>query len=143
MRGALQKSLAGRGRKREFKPEYCDLIIKLAEQGKFRNAFCKEIRCGTQVFYRFKEEVSDFAEAVDIAIAIYQDWWEEKGRLGMDNGRNFNSTAWIFFMKNKFPDEYGEKSILETINKTAKTTFIAPDQYNDLEEWSKAYQEDK
>lgn len=140
---ALQRSRAGRGRKHEFKPEYCDLIIQLAETGRLHIAFCKTVRCGRQVYYRFKEEVPEFAEAVEIAEAMYQDWWEEKGRQGLDNGKTFNSTAWIFFMKSKFPSEYGEKSTLETIDKTQKTTFVAPDQYSDLEEWSKAYQEDK
>lgn len=107
------------------------------------NYFCKEAKIGKYLFYKWQEDYPEFAEAIDLAYPIYEAWWEERGRRALDMpAREFNSVVWIYQMKCRF-ENWIEKQHVETVDKTPKATFVAPDQYRDLEQWSQAYQEDK
>lgn len=131
---------AKRGRKhRQFLPEYCDLMIKLAENGRWITQFCREIRCSTKLFYEWKRSIPEFAKAIDVAQAAYQAWWEDRGIEGLHlSSREFNTGVWIYNMKCRF-DDWREKTQVETVDNSQKAKFIAPEQYNDLDQWSAAY----
>lgn len=44
-------------------------------------------------------------------------FWEEKGMKGLMVGKRFNSTTWIFNMKNRFKDDWMDKMVREDSSK--------------------------
>ena len=89
----------------------CERVRKLGEQGKSKAQIAKALgvnRETVDIWARKHEAFSDaIKEAHDLALA----WWEDKGQAGLDAGAgNFNATAFIFQMKNRFRDDYRDKS---------------------------------
>ena len=124
-----------------YRQDAKDILFRLAEQGRWITDFCREIGISRTAFERWKRDVDGFAEIVETAHAVYQSWWEERGRAAMSMpSREFNSAVWIFQMKCRFPEEWREKSHIETVDATPKAVFVAPDQYQSINEWSEAYQ---
>lgn len=61
-------------------------------------------------FYRWQDIHPEFSDAVKEFRRRSQSWWERKGReatFGEIPG--FNSTSFIFNMKNRFPDDWRDK----------------------------------
>lgn len=99
---------AGRPRA-EFKPEYCDMVIKHMERGFSFESFAGVLGCSKELLYSFVERHPEFADAKREAFERSRLFWEN---IAIDNivehnipgegSRKLNSTAWIFNMKNRF-----------------------------------------
>ena len=66
-----------------------------------------EAACGAMGFekdtgYEWTKKHDDFSNAKKRGEALSQLWWEHKGKQGMDFGKDFNATVWVFAMKNRF-----------------------------------------
>lgn len=99
-----------------YKPEYCQQIIKFMETGKSKEAFAGSIGVSRQAIYNWMKAQDDFKEACGIAEARCQNFWEELGLVGVTEGKNFNATAWIYNMKCRFPDQWREKQEISGLN---------------------------
>ena len=100
------------GRPTKYKDEYCDLVVELMKDGASKAEVCLELECCFQTFLNWQEEHAEFLEAVKKGLHLSKGKWEKMGRLAaFGNVEGFNSTAWIFNMKNRFGrmDEFGEK----------------------------------
>lgn len=67
-----------------YKPEYCDLLIKHAQNAKSFSSFGAQIGVGLSQCYKWLGEQPEFAQAYDAAKAILIDLWEDAARnIGM------------------------------------------------------------
>ena len=78
-----------------------------------------------ETFYRWIDEHPAFSNAVNEMRARSQAWWEKHGRLRTFDSKDFNATAFIFNMKNRFKDDWND---MQTVQHTGKVdgVILAP-----------------
>lgn len=100
------------GRPSEYKEEYCGVVIDLMKEGASKAEVCLELNCSFQTFLNWQSQKPDFLEAVKRGLHLSKGKWEQMGRkAAFGNVENFNATAWIFNMKNRFGkvDDFSER----------------------------------
>ena len=65
------------GRLSKYRPEYCDTIVELAEQGKTSSYFCSHVNIGRETMSRWIEAHGEFREAYKISKEKYQAYLEK------------------------------------------------------------------
>ena len=90
------------GRPTKYRPEYCEMIIEHMAQGLSKEAFAGVVGVTVQTFYNWTEAHPEFLEAVKEGEAKCRVFWEKLGMEGARGSDEFNATAWIFNMKNRF-----------------------------------------
>jgi hypothetical protein len=110
-----------------FKPEYCEQLIDHMAEGYSFEAFCGKIGVAKQTAYTWVKQHAEFAEAKEIGFEKNRLFWEHKGIEGLwgDKDSRFNSTVWVFNMKNR----HGWRDRVEMLGKDG-----GPIQYADLSE---------
>jgi hypothetical protein len=109
-----------------YRPEYCDIAIKVLADGESLAAVCCELDICRTTLYEWRDKHPDFARALRKGLQKAQRDWETLGRHGVNGDIDkFSATAWLFTMKNRFRDDYAEdkkedkksdeKSVLEKI----------------------------
>jgi len=115
------------GRPTKYDPKYCDELIEHMKTGLSYEAFAGRLCVAIQTLYDWEQANPEFLEAKKKGQAISQMFWENLAMEGMwsGGGRNpvFNSTVWIFNMKNRFK----WKDRVETTVETTKPITIAYD----------------
>jgi transposase len=92
------------GRPSKYQPEMCmDLIYKMA-QGKSFNTACVEMGINPDTGYEYVKEKGDyykpeFAEAKKWGQALSERWWDEVGRLNLNN-KDFNNVLYMMIRQN-------------------------------------------
>jgi hypothetical protein len=69
----------------------------------------------------------EFSAAIKAGLAASQQWWEDayqKQMIENPGGSKLNTTGWIFTMKNRFREDYGDQPQV-IINKTDDTKLNA------------------
>lgn len=98
------------GRPTNYLPEYCQMVIDHMEQGKSFWTFGAtlyrhtngEVKAPASVLKDWLDKHPEFKEAKAMGETLSQDWLEEAGLTAMNQPSNqFNSTVWIFTMKNR------------------------------------------
>lgn len=100
------------GRPTEYKEEYCSTVIELMKDGASKAEVCLNLDCTFQTFLNWQKKNPTFLEAVKRGSHLSKGKWEEMGRkAAFGKVENFNATAWIFNMKNRFGknDDFNEK----------------------------------
>ena len=100
------------GRPTDYLPEHCAKVIELMKEGASKAEVCLELDCSFQTFLTWQQKHPDFLEAVKRGLHLSKGKWEQMGRkAAFGNVENFNATAWIFNMKNRFGkmDDFDEK----------------------------------
>lgn len=97
------------GRPSKYDPAFCDVVIELGEQGKSHAQMARTLRVSKVTMLEWTKKHPDFLNALKEADSYSQAWWEDQGQLGMAMGRDFNATAFIFQVKNRFKDDYSDK----------------------------------
>lgn len=65
------------------------------------------------------EQHDEFSRALKAALDLSQAWWERQGRLATFGGFDgFNATSYIFQMKNRFRDEWNDKTQVDQTIRT-------------------------
>ena len=106
----IEKNLGGRPS--EYKEEYVQLVIDLMKEGASKAEVCLNLDCTFQTFLNWQKQNPKFLEAVKRGLHLSKGKWEEMGRkAAFGNVENFNATAWIFNMKNRFSklDDFDER----------------------------------
>ena len=115
-----------RGRPTKYDPLMCELVTEFGAEGA---SFCEmAVRLGICVdtFAQYRKKYPEFSEAVKKANDLARAWWENTARRHTFGGAQMNATAWIFTMKNRFPDHYKDrKEVSVTGNVTVTTTSYA------------------
>ena len=106
------KDAAPVGRPSGYKPEYCQVALDLFKVGASKAEVCLELDCCFNTFIRWQDENEEFMKAVKRGLSLSKGKWEQMGRkAAYGEVEGFNSTAWIFNMKNRFgkPDSFEER----------------------------------
>lgn len=97
------------GRPSGYNPDFCAVVLALGENGKTKAQMARALKISRETFDRWREQHSEFDEAVKEATDLSLAWWEEKNQEGVDMGKDLNATAMIFAMKNRFPKDYRDR----------------------------------
>lgn len=84
----------------KYKPEYPELLLQMAQDGKSLCHFCARVMIARATFYTWLDTHAEFLAAYNIAKEITESWLTDEGVQGMKGGE-FNVTAWSILMRNK------------------------------------------
>ncbi len=103
------------GRPTKYDPSWMlDAIIEAGRLGATKEKMAAMIGISKDTLYRWIEEDPEFSDAIKEGELLSQVWWENAGQLAaIGTVEGFNSTAWIFSMKNRFPDRYRDVKVTE------------------------------
>lgn len=102
------------GRPSKYKPEFCDLVIELGKKGKTITQMACAMGVMRETVWDWRQKNPEFSNAIKTALQHSQDWWEKLGQEGArGNVDNFNSSAYIWQTKNRFPKEFRDKHEIE------------------------------
>lgn len=97
------EDLLPRGRPTKYKQEYCQQVIDWMAQGKSKTWCAAKMGIDVHTFIDWERNNPEFSAAGKKGMALSQAWWEDLGQnAAMGNVDNFNGTAWIFNVKNRF-----------------------------------------
>src|SRR5690606_36917391 len=102
-------------------PAMCEQVIELGEAGKSKAQIARSLGVTRETIDIWAREHQEFSDAIKIARDLSLAWWEDKGQEAITLGpKEFNATAFIFQMKNRFRDEYRDSSSHEVTGKDGK-----------------------
>lgn len=92
------------GRPTKYKPEYCEQLIKHMGEGFSFESFAAVVEITESTLYEWKLKNKEFSEAHKKGYGANRMFWEKISLdyLVSDKDTKFNSTVWIFNMKNRF-----------------------------------------
>ena len=99
------------GRPTDYREEYCEMVIEHMSKGYSFESFAGAIGTHKQVLYSWAEKFPEFNDSKKIAFEKCRVWWESQGMDGLWSSKegSFNSSNWIFQMKNRFKEEWRDK----------------------------------
>lgn len=103
------------GRPTKYSPDMLPKILSLMGDGASKVQVAAELGISRETLYAWCNPESEqynqnFSDTIKNGETLSQAWWEKQGALGMWAGKQFNATAFIFMMKNKFED-YRDKPV--------------------------------
>lgn len=97
------------GRPTEYKPEYCQMLIRHFEQGLSFESFAGVISVGRTTIHRWRDENPDFKQAYEEGISKCRLFYDKVGsammmdQLKVDGKKvKGNVAVWFIQMKNRF-----------------------------------------
>lgn len=115
--------MSERGRPTDYRPEYCDDVIALGREGASKAEMAHALGVSRNTLDNWASANPEFLSAVKEAVSLAQGWWESEGRKAVFGKiQNFNATAFIFTMKNRFPDDWKDKRETELSGDISFTT---------------------
>lgn len=92
-----------------YKPEYCEIAIRVLSDGESLAAVCCELDISRPTLYTWRETFPEFDEAIAKGLQKSQRDWERLGKQGIEGEiKNFQGSSWMFTMKNRFRADYAE-----------------------------------
>ena len=129
------------GRPTKYKPEYCERVIKLADQGAGPAEYAVDFGVDRVSLYDWAASHEEFSTALSRAKIHEQAWWEREGRSGM-RADKFNALVWKTSMQARFRDDYTERKetqltganggAVQVESKSVDTDALSADQRNAL-----------
>lgn len=104
------------GRPTKYKPEFCDLVIQVGEEGGWLSEMAEACDVVRSTMDEWAAAQPEFSEALTRAKQKAQAWFERKGRSGLEADK-FNSALWQKQMSARHPDEYTDKQKREVTGK--------------------------
>jgi hypothetical protein len=112
--------MAKMGRPTKYDPAFCDDVVEYGKEGMGKVEMAVNLGIAHSTFVAWQGEHKDFSLAVKEALAQSQAWWERKGREATFGGVDgFQSTAYIFQMKNRFPNDWRDKREVDSTHNLA------------------------
>ena len=115
------------GQPTKYKPEYCDLIIEVAEKGGWLCEMAEACDVHRNSFDNWAEVHPEFLEALQRARQKAQAWFEREGREGLKAER-FNAPLWQKHMSARHRKEYTER---RDVDHTSSDGSMSPAQSQD------------
>lgn len=97
------------GRPTDYKPEYCQMVIDHMAEGLSFESFAGAIGVSKQTLYDWAERNKEFLDAKKTAFEKSRLFWEKVGINIAKTGEG-NATAFIFNMKNRFSEDWSDKT---------------------------------
>ena len=130
------------GRPTIYKPEYSETLPDMMAKGESVCSVCKKWGISRRVFYKWLDEIPEFAEAYELAKTYCQAWWEETGRQGLydktftdfdEDGKkvktttvHINDRVWARNMCARFSDWQEKKNL--NITSTPSVVSMTPEE---------------
>lgn len=90
------------GRPSKYKKEFCEMLINHMKQGLSFESFGGVIGVAKDTLYQWVKKHKEFSDAKKIGTSFTILYWEKLGIAGtLGRIPGFNSTSWIFNMKNR------------------------------------------
>lgn len=109
----LSEMKASVGRPSKYKPEYCEDLIEYMSKGHSLTAWCAGKDVIKETAYSWMRENPEFLSAYKNAQQKAQQHWENMLHLTAAGKLKGNLGAQIFWMKNRFRDEWKDRQDLE------------------------------
>ncbi len=105
---------APKGNKFASKEGEMDKIIPLfldhLAKGLSKKSF---VECDWRTIEKYVDDLSPLKKSVEVAERTGRKYWEELGQDITSGKKRGNPATWIFTMKNKYPDDWKDKSEIE------------------------------
>ena len=88
------------GRPTKYKPEYCETVIELLNQGRSIYSIARALQVAKSTLQEWAKEHEEFSAALTTGKDFSKGWWEDEGQDNLHN-KEFNSTLWYMNMKNR------------------------------------------
>ena len=99
-----------------YRPEYCEKVIELGREGKSKSYMTAALGINKNTLAKWADQNPEFAEALDIALLLSQQWWEDAGQNGM-LGRSIDAAIWSRSMSARFREDWADTRRVETTGK--------------------------
>lgn len=96
----------------DYREEFCGRVIELGRKGKSKAQIAAALDVSRQTLDTWAQVHPEFLDAVKAARDLALAWWEDQGQSGL-HAEKFNATAFIFQVKNRFRDDYADRTALE------------------------------
>ena len=117
-------------RKYAFKPEMCDRMIELGQQGASQKMIWADLGVTKDVAASWRKKYPEFADSLDMALVHSQAYWEREMLANVGN-KAFNSRIAEIALRGQFPQDYKEtREIKQEIKQEIKIDFTG--EVNDL-----------
>lgn len=98
-----------------YRPEYCDILIKMRTEGKYISEFCVEVGISERTYQNWKSAHEDFREACEIADTASLAWNEALSRhIAKTNEGNANIHKHT--LNNRFKQHYSERQEIRQVD---------------------------
>jgi DNA-binding XRE family transcriptional regulator len=97
------------GRPSKYNPEMCNIIKAIGLDGGSRAEMAVAIGISRETMVQWEKDNMEFSDAIKDAVQLSQSWWERQGRHATFDSKDFSATAYIFQMKNRFPNDWRDK----------------------------------
>lgn len=103
------------GRPSDYRPEYCDLVISLGNDGKSFAQMAAACGVSKQTMTAWINAHEEFLTAMELARTLSQCWWENIGQENIVSmpGSTLNSGVYSRSMAARFPDDWRENKGVE------------------------------
>ena len=98
------------GRPTGYDVAYCEKVVEWGKLGKSITWMAAELLISKDTIYRWAKEHPEFSDALNVARALAQQWWEDAGQNGMAGEERINAAIWSRSMAARFPEDWREKS---------------------------------
>ncbi len=85
----------------KYDPSWCKKVLEYGAQGMSTNTIALKLGVSHNCMFMWARKLPEFRQALDAAQELSKGWWEEMGRLNLEN-RNFNNTLYMMNMQNRF-----------------------------------------
>lgn len=104
------------GRPSLYKPEYCQLVLSMGDEGKTVVQMAVAIDVTRSTIYEWAETHPEFSDALTRARNRSQAWWEAAGQGGLVN-KEFNGNLYNKIVASRFREDYGDRQAIEHTGK--------------------------
>jgi len=106
------------GRPTKFDPSKIPEMLEAAKNGASKAKLAVILGIHRDTFHDWTRSNLEFSDIVKECEVLSQVWWEEQGMMGMTGvNPEFNATAFIFQVKNRFRSDYMDTSRTEVTGK--------------------------
>lgn len=91
------------GKPSKYKRKFCKIAYEFLSKGFSKEALAGELGISRQCLYEWIEKYPEFGDTVRVAECKAQSVWEDLGMKAVKGEiKGFNSSVWMFVMKNRF-----------------------------------------
>lgn len=106
----MSESKSRAGRPTDYRPEYCEMIIKHMEDGSSVSSFAASINVARSTITQWAGVHPEFMAALQVAKAKCAAWWDRRGRdIAVQGGGPGASAMVMFGLKNMAPEDFCDK----------------------------------
>lgn len=127
------------GQPTKYKPEYCQELIDTMREGLSLSSFCSKIGVSRETAYEWMRRHDEFSDAHKIAKEHAQNFWERVLRQTALGKMKGNVGGQIFWLKNRFADDWKDKRVFEP---EGDSTITLNYSRSDLKEFAKGVESD-